>query len=182
MSQSASAAPRPARRAADVAKLVAVSNALLAAPALAEAGKIFDFNLTLPLMAAQFLALMVFLDKTWFGPVGAVLDERDGKLREAMAFAKDGGGELDKLQADAEAALRAARADAAAAVADARAKAGAAQAAKLAEVKAAVDKELATALAALDSEKAAALKNLDSQVDKLSADILGRVLPQGVKL
>lgn len=182
MSQSASAAPRPARRAADVAKLVAVSNALLAAPALAEAGKIFDFNLTLPLMAAQFLALMVFLDKTWFGPVGAVLDERDGKLREAMAFAKDGGGELAALAAQAEEALRAARADAAAAVAAARAKASAENAAKVADVKAAVDRELASALAALEAEKAAALSNLDAQVDKLSGDILGRVLPQGVKL
>ena len=30
-------------------------------------------------------------------------------------------------------------------------------------------------------KKAAALSNLDAQVDKLSADILGRVLPQGVK-
>ena len=161
---------------------MAITNAVIAAPALAEAGKIFDFNLTLPLMAAQFLGLMVFLDKTWFGPVGRVLDERDGKLRDAMAFAKDGGGELAALAAQAEEALRAARADAASAVADARAKASAEQAAKLADVKASVDRELGAALAALESEKAAALANLDAQVDKLSADILGRVLPQGVKL
>jgi F-type H+-transporting ATPase subunit b len=45
------------------------------------AGKIFDFNLTLPIMAGQFLLLMVFLDKTWFTPVGKVLDSRDGELR-----------------------------------------------------------------------------------------------------
>lgn len=165
-----------------VAAATAVANALAASPALAEAGKIFDFNLTLPLMAGQFLLLMVFLDKTWFGPVGRVLDERDTLLREQMAFAKGGGGELEALQQQAEEALRAARADAAAAVAAARSSAAAEQAAKLADVKAAVDRELATALAALASEKEAALKNLDAQVDKLSADILGRVLPEGVKL
>lgn len=45
-----------------------------------------------------------------------------------------------------------------------------------------IDKELASALATLDKEKDAALKDLDSQVEKLSSDILARVLPEGVKL
>ena len=95
----AAAAPAPASAspstALSVAAAAAVANAVAASPAFAEAGKIFDFNLTLPLMAGQFLLLMVFLDKTWFGPVGKVLDERDKMLREQMAFAKDGGGELE---------------------------------------------------------------------------------------
>ena len=56
----------------------------MALPAHADAGKIFDFNLTLPIMAGQFLLLMVFLDKFWFGPVGKVLDERDGYIREQL--------------------------------------------------------------------------------------------------
>lgn len=66
------------------AAIVAVSNILMALPAHADAGKIFDFNLTLPIMAGQFLLLMVFLDKFWFGPVGKVLDERDGYIREQL--------------------------------------------------------------------------------------------------
>ncbi len=66
------------------AALVAISNALMALPAHADAGKIFDFNLTLPIMAGQFLLLMVFLDKFWFGPVGKVLDERDGYIRDQL--------------------------------------------------------------------------------------------------
>ena len=45
-----------------------------------------------------------------------------------------------------------------------------------------IDKELASALAALDKEKEAALSDLDAQVDKLSGEILARVLPEGVKL
>lgn len=45
-----------------------------------------------------------------------------------------------------------------------------------------MDAELSKALAALESEKEAALKGLDSQVEKLSADILGRVLPEGVRV
>ena len=66
------------------AVLVALTNAIAALPAHADAGKIFDFNLTLPIMTGQFLLLMVFLDKFWFGPVGEVLDKRDGYIREQL--------------------------------------------------------------------------------------------------
>jgi len=45
-----------------------------------------------------------------------------------------------------------------------------------------VDAELSRALSALEAEKDAAMKGLDAQVEKLSADILGRVLPEGVKV
>jgi len=55
----------------------------------AQAGKIFDFNLTLPLMAGQFLLLMVFLDKTWFGPVGKLLEDRDAELRSKLGAFRD---------------------------------------------------------------------------------------------
>ena len=54
------------------AALAAMVNILAVLPAHAEAGKIFDFNLTLPVMATEFLLCMVFLEKTWFTPVGEV--------------------------------------------------------------------------------------------------------------
>lgn len=65
-----------------------MSNCLAVLPAHAEAGKIFDFNLTLPIMVGQFLLLMVFLDKFWFGPVGKVLDERDALIRNQLGSVK----------------------------------------------------------------------------------------------
>ena len=70
------------------AALTALTNVLMALPAHAEAGKIFDFNLTLPVMVAEFLVLMVFLDKFWFTPVGNTLDERDKLLRDKLASVK----------------------------------------------------------------------------------------------
>ena len=70
------------------AALAAITNLLATLPAHAEAGKIFDFNLTLPIMATQFLLLMVFLDKFWFTPVGQVLDDRDKMLREQLGSVK----------------------------------------------------------------------------------------------
>ena len=70
------------------AALAAITNVLVTLPAHAEAGKIFDFNLTLPIMATQFLLLMVFLEKTWFTPVGKVLDQRDKLLRDQLGSVK----------------------------------------------------------------------------------------------
>lgn len=168
-----------------VLKPVAVtvlSNAIMAMGAHAEAGKIFDFNLTLPVMAGQFLLLMVFLDKTWFSPVGNLLDERDKQLRDKLAVVKDNSGEVTKLQVEAEKMISEARAAAQKQVADAKATVSAEAAKELATAKAKVDGELSRALAALEAEKDAALKSLDSQVQKLSRDILVRVLPEGVKV
>ena len=71
------------------AAVTALANAIMAMPAHAEPGKIFDFNATLPLMAGQFLLLMVFLDKSWFTPVGALLEERDLELRTKLGKFKD---------------------------------------------------------------------------------------------
>ena len=80
------------------AALTVLSNVLLSLPAHAEAGKIFDFNLTLPIMAGQFLLLMVFLDKAWFGPVGKLLDERDAELRGKLSLVKDNSSQIAALQ------------------------------------------------------------------------------------
>eukprot|EP00951_Prasinocladus_malaysianus_P035162 scaffold360145_cov33-Prasinocladus_malaysianus.AAC.1 len=92
--------------------VAAIANLIMAVPAHAEAGKLFDFNLTLPAMAAEFLLLMVFLDKTWFTPVGELLDKRDAELRGMVGEVKDNSSQLAALKAEAEEILRAARADA----------------------------------------------------------------------
>lgn len=164
------------------AALAAVANALAVLPAHAEAGKIFDFNLTLPIMTVQFLLLMVFLDKTWFTPVGKALDDRDASLRAKLGSVKDNSGDVKKLQDEAEKVLREARQEAQAMIKEAKTKTQEEQGKKLAETKAKIDKELESALATLEKEKEEALKDLDAQVGKLSGEILARVLPEGVKL
>jgi F-type H+-transporting ATPase subunit b len=164
------------------AALTALANVLATLPAHAEAGKIFDFNLTGPIMATQFLLLMVFLDKTWFGPVGKVLDERDSQLRKQLGSVRDNSSDVGKLQAEAEKVLREARQAAQEVIAEAKSTTQKEQAKKLQQTKERIDKELETALATLDREKQEALKNLDAQVGKLSGEILARVLPEGVKL
>merc|ERR1712087_92196 len=78
-------------------------------PAIAESGKIFDFNLTLPIQMFNLIALTLFLDKTWFGPVGKVLDKRDEMIRSRLMGAKGNADEVDRLTKEAEELVKNAR-------------------------------------------------------------------------
>jgi F-type H+-transporting ATPase subunit b len=56
-------------------------------PALAEKmekAALFEFNLTLPIIAIEFLLLMVALDKLYFSPLGKFMDDRDAKIRTEL--------------------------------------------------------------------------------------------------
>jgi len=154
----------------------ALSNALLAAPALAEPGKIFDFNLTLPLMAAQFLVLMVVLDKLVYTPVGKVLDTRDSELRTKLEAVKDNAGDLLKFTTEADGIIRAARDEAAAAVRKAKEAADADSANKISAAKAKLDAELKSAAMALEQQRNASMASLDAEVAKLSDAMVSKVL------
>lgn len=153
-----------------------LTNVLLASPALAEPGKIFDFNATLPLMAAQFLALMLVLDKLVYSPVGAVLDSRDAELRAKLESVRDASGDLTAFTEEANGLLASARKDAADEMAKAKASADAEVAAKIAAAKAKLDAELKSSLAALEASRAESYKQLDKEVDKLSDTIVKKVL------
>merc|ERR1712084_123975 len=83
-----------------------------AVPAIAEAGKIFDFNLTLPIQMFNLLALTFFLDKTWFGPVGKVLDNRDEMIRSRLMSVQGNKDEVERLKKEAEEMIQKARAEA----------------------------------------------------------------------
>merc|ERR1712093_283648 len=132
---------------------VVFSAVLLALPSHAGAGKIFDFNATLPAMVVQFLALMVFLDKTWFGPVGKVLDERAAKVRARLSSVRAGDEELQCLQDEAETLLKNARAEAQASITEAKRLAAAKIEAELAAEKSVLDAELARATKDLEAER-----------------------------
>ncbi|GLI62449.1 hypothetical protein VaNZ11_005075 [Volvox africanus] len=159
-----------------------VANALLAMPAAAEAGKIFDFNLTLPVMAGEFLLLMVFLEKAWFTPVGKVLDERDNLIRSKLGAVKDNTGDVDKLVVEAEGILKAARSEVSSMINSQKNAKQSELDKAYNEAKAKITAEVETSIAGLEKESAAMLKTLDAQVDKISAEVLKRVLPEGVKI
>lgn len=159
---------------------VAAAAAASPLPALAaemEKAALFDFNLTLPAIAIEFLLLMVALDKTYFTPLGKFMDERDAAIRAKLADVKDTSGEVKQLEEQAAAVMRAARAEISAALNAMKKETSAELDAKLAEGRKRVEAELAEALANLEKQKEETMKALDSQITALSNEIVKKVLP-----
>merc|ERR1712048_376729 len=123
-------------------KSILAFNLFSTSPVFAEAGKIFDFNATLPIMAAQFIALMIFLDKNWFFPIGKVLDQRNEKVRILLCSFNDGREELIALEIEAEIILKDARTEAKAKISEAKINSIKKAEAKLAIQKAKLNDEL----------------------------------------
>ncbi|KAL6907472.1 hypothetical protein ACP4OV_002511 [Aristida adscensionis] len=164
-------------------RLLATAAAAAAAapmPALAEQmekAALFDFNLTLPAIATEFLLLMVALDKLYFTPLGKFMDERDAKLRSELGDVKDASEEVKQLEEQAAAVMKAARAEIAAALNKMKKETTAELEAKLDEGRRRVEAELVEALANLEAQKEEAVKALDAQIASLSEEIVKKVLP-----
>jgi F-type H+-transporting ATPase subunit b len=153
------------------------TNAVIALPSLAgEPGKIFDFNLTLPIIASEFLLLMVILDKTVFGPVGKALDDRDALIRSQLAAVGDNSTEVANLIAEKEQVISSARAEVAKEVASTKAKIDADIAEAQAKAKADVDKQIAAALAKLEAAKAESAAQVETKAKELSDQIIKKVV------
>lgn len=174
--------PKPQIPKLPLASLAAVAAASLASapPSLAEEfekAALFDFDLTLPIIMAEFLFLMFALDKIYYSPLGNFMDERDAAIKEKLASVKDTSEELKQLEDQAVAVMRAARAEVAAALNKAQKEAQEELEVKLGEGKAKVEKELEEALVKLEAQKEETIKALDSQIKALSEDIVKKVLP-----
>lgn len=153
------------------------TNVVLALPAHADAGKIFDFNLTLPIIAAEFLFLMFVVDSLWFKPMSKVLDDRDTYIRERVSGVKDNSSEIQRLQDDAAAVLKQARLDAQKIIEDTKKQVEAKLEAEVSSARARIEKELAAALANLAAEKEKSLSSLDTKVSALSEAIVAKLIP-----
>ncbi|KAM4122735.1 hypothetical protein ACB094_01G106100, partial [Castanea mollissima] len=155
--------------------LVAATSLTLAPPSLSvemEKAALFDFNLTLPIIVAEFLFLMVALDKIYYTPVGKFMDERDAAIRAKLSDVKDTSGEVKQLEEQAAAVMKAARAEIAAALSKMKKETQEEVEQKLAEGRKKVEAELQEALASLELQKEETLKALDSQIAALSQEIV----------
>lgn len=125
---------------------------------IAGAGKLFEFDFTLPAMISILGGLTVFLDKTLFGPVGKHIAERDESIRKRVASVKGNAEEVAALKAQADQVLKDAK-----------------KAAKEAELAAStrrsqeVNSAIEAAKAKLDAAYALASKDTDAQVEKIKA-------------
>ena len=165
-----------------LATIAAVATSIAAAPlpSLAEEfekAQLFDFDLTLPIIAAEFLFLMFTLDKLYYSPLGNFMDKRDAEIKEKLNSVKDTSTEVKQLEEQAAAVMRAARAEISAALNKMKKETTAEVEAKLAEGRKKVEAELREALANLEKQKEETIKSLDSQIAALSQEIVNKVLP-----
>lgn len=160
--------------------VILAASLAVAPPSLAkeiEKASLFDFNLTLPIIAAEFLLLMVALDKIYYTPLGKFMDERDAAIREKLSSVKDTSEEVKQLEDQAAAVMRAARAEISAALNKMKKETQLEVEQKLAEGRKKVEAELQEALASLERQKEETIKALDSQIAALSDEIVKKVLP-----
>ena len=163
-------------KAAKPVALTAFSNLVLTFPAHAEAGKLFDFDLTLPIIAVEFLTLMVILDKTVFGPVGKTLDDRDELIRSQLQMSGSNADAVNALLEEKEQLIKEARSEVGKQVSEAKAEIDSKIAAESLKAKAEVDKQIAEAIKALDVAKADSEKVVDAKGQELADEIISKVV------
>ncbi|KAI3928719.1 hypothetical protein MKW98_024320 [Papaver atlanticum] len=159
---------------------IAAAVLTMAPPSLAaeiEKAALFDFNLTLPLIMAEFLILMFALDKIYYTPLGNFMDARDADIRGKLNSVKDTSSEVKELDEQAAAIMRAARAEIAAALNQMKKETTVEVEAQMAEGRKKLEAELAEALGNLENQKEETIKALDSQIAALSDEIVKKVLP-----
>lgn len=149
---------------------------LLAVEAAEESGGLFDFDATLPLMAIQFLILVVILNAVFYKPLGKAIDERDEFVRSSVVGAKERLAEAEKIAAQYEQALMSSRKEAQAIVTAAQEDAQKLAAQQVAEAQGEAQRRREEAQKALEAEREAAFQDLQGQVEDLSRQMLDKLL------
>jgi F-type H+-transporting ATPase subunit b len=143
---------------------------------VAEKGKLFDFDATLPLMAIQFVVLVAVLNKLFYTPLGKVLDDRDEFIRGGLGGAKARLTEAEELTKKYEQELAETRREAQAVIATAKAEAQKVAAGQIAETQQAAQVQREAAQKEIDAQKQSAFAALEPQVEVLSRQILTKLL------
>jgi F-type H+-transporting ATPase subunit b len=136
----------------------------------------FDFDATLPLMAAQFMLLVVLLNAVFFKPLTTVLEDRADVIRTSQVGAKDGLAQIQAITAQYEKELGDSRRQYQALLDTAKAEAQkiADQGVAAAQAEAIAQREQVQQQ--LDQQKSAAMATLETQVGALSREILNKIL------
>ena len=139
-------------------------------------GGLFDFDATLPLMAAQVVLLTFILNALFFRPVGRVVEEREDYVLTSQTDAKQKLAEVEKLETDLRSQLKEARKSAQKVITEAEEDSDRLykEALALANSEANASKE--NARLEINSQRESALNQLKSDADKLGDLIVKRLL------
>lgn len=149
---------------------------LLAAEVTEKSGGLFDFDATLPLMAIQFLLLVVILNSTFFQPLLQTIDSRNDYIRRTNNEAKERLAKAQQLALDYERETAATRKLAQEMILNAQAEATKLKAETIAKATAEAEARIAQAKAELEQQKAQARAQLAGEVSNLSRQILERLV------
>jgi F-type H+-transporting ATPase subunit b len=142
----------------------------------AEAGGLFDFDATLPLMAIQFVVFAAILNAVFYKPLGKALDERNDYVLSASTTAKERLAQAEKLADQYEQDLAATRRQAQQIVVAAQEEAQKISAQQVAEAQQVAQAQREQTQQELDAQKQAALSALEQQVSSLSKALLDKLL------
>lgn len=151
---------------------------LLAAETAAEGGKggLFDIDATLPLMAVQFVLLVILLNVLFYKPLGKAIDDRSAFIRNNLAEAKERLSKAENLAKQYEQELADTRRQSQKIIAEAEAEAERIAAQQVAEAQRESQAQREDAQRELDRQKEEAFQSLEQQVDALSREILEKLL------
>lgn len=136
----------------------------------------FDFNATLPLMAVQFLLLVVILNAVFYKPLTKVLTDREDFIRARNTNAQEALAKSKKLAEQYEQELADTRRQAQAVITAAQADAQKIAKEQIASAQSEVQAQLLQLQSELDQQKQSALQALEAQVSSLSQQMLSKLV------
>lgn len=149
---------------------------LLAAESAEPSGGLFNFDATLPIMAVQFLLLVVILNAIFFKPLTKAMDDRSDYVRGNIVEAKERLEKAQLLATQYEQELAETRKSAQAMIATAQADATKSRNQQIAKTLEESQAQVASAKSEIEAEKQAAEATLNAQVEALSRQILDKIL------
>jgi F-type H+-transporting ATPase subunit b len=152
---------------------------LLAVEAAETAGKeggLFDFDATLPLMALQFLLLVVVLNAVFYKPLSKAIDDRAEFIRKNLLEAQERLAKTENLTKQYAQELGETRRKSQAIIAAAQADAQKTAQEKMQAAQAEAQTQREQAQQEIEQQKAEAMASLEQQVDTLSRQILEKLL------
>jgi F-type H+-transporting ATPase subunit b len=136
----------------------------------------FDFDATLPLMAVQFILLMVVLNAILFKPLTKVIEDRSTLISNSQTGAKQGLEQVNAITQQYEKALIDSRRQYQSIIAKAQAEAQKIASEQIAAAQAEAVAARETATRELAAQKVSAMAELEKQVDSLSQEIVNKLL------
>jgi F-type H+-transporting ATPase subunit b len=153
----------------------------LQAASTEEAGGLFDFNATLPLMALQILLLMVVLNAIFYTPIAKVLDERDDYIRTNLTPASEILAKAEAITKQYEQDLTKERREAQLIIGSSQKEAQEIVAMEIKQAQKDTELLVNEATTQLNSQKEKALVALEEQVNTLSEQIKNKLLSSQLK-